>query len=208
MQIHLQRSVSRLLPPRNVDLIVGTTSVMLGQHPHNITSTSVCTGWCPADTIRWINVVLMLIHRVRRWTNVKTTLIQRLVSPGWLPFQIVVCDSCDFDGNQLTMWWRNTRNCLRAGIPGVNNIGQCKENSINPWSAKYSYKNLEDQRVYFNLISSQMSYSALPDSFEYLCHASTTIRNILLYSVGIDFSRQNLTFTDVRFWRLKSILAL
>ena len=28
------------------------------------------------------------------------------------------------------------------------------------------------------------------------------------YSVGIFFSRQNLTSTDVRFWRLKSILAL
>ena len=28
------------------------------------------------------------------------------------------------------------------------------------------------------------------------------------YSAGIDFSRQNLTFTDVKFWRLKSIPAL
>ena len=28
------------------------------------------------------------------------------------------------------------------------------------------------------------------------------------YSAGIDFSRQNLTSTDLRFWRLKSIPAL
>ena len=28
------------------------------------------------------------------------------------------------------------------------------------------------------------------------------------YSAGIDFSRQNLTSVDVRFWRLKSITAL
>ena len=28
------------------------------------------------------------------------------------------------------------------------------------------------------------------------------------YSAGIDFSRQYLTSKDVRFWRLKSILAL
>ena len=28
------------------------------------------------------------------------------------------------------------------------------------------------------------------------------------YSAGIDFRRQNLTSTDVRFWRLKSIAAL
>ena len=27
------------------------------------------------------------------------------------------------------------------------------------------------------------------------------------YSAKIDFSRQNVTSTDVRFWRLKSILA-
>ena len=35
---------------------------------------------CPADTRRWINVVLTLVHRLRRWTNVKPTWIQRLVS--------------------------------------------------------------------------------------------------------------------------------
>ena len=28
------------------------------------------------------------------------------------------------------------------------------------------------------------------------------------YSARIDFRRQNLTFVDVRFWRLKSILAV
>ena len=28
------------------------------------------------------------------------------------------------------------------------------------------------------------------------------------YSSGIDFSRQNMTYVDVRFWRLKSIPAL
>ena len=28
------------------------------------------------------------------------------------------------------------------------------------------------------------------------------------YSAGIDFSRQNLTSVDVRFWRLKSLPAL
>ena len=32
--------------------------------------------------------------------------------------------------------------------------------------------------VYFILISSLMSYSALSDSFEYLCYGSTDIRNI------------------------------
>ena len=36
------------------------------------------------DTRRLINVGLMLVHRLRRWTNVKPTLIQRLVSAGLL----------------------------------------------------------------------------------------------------------------------------
>ena len=35
-----------------------------------------------ADTRRSINVVLMLVHRLRHWTNVNPTLIQRLV-PSW-----------------------------------------------------------------------------------------------------------------------------
>ena len=54
-----------------------------------------------------------------------------------------------------------------------------------------------------------MSSLAFSDSFEYLCYGSTANRNIFyFYSAGIDFSRQNLTSTDVRFCRLKSIPAL
>ena len=34
------------------------------------------------DTSRWFNAVLTLVHRLRRWTNVKPALIQRLVSAG------------------------------------------------------------------------------------------------------------------------------
>ena len=54
-----------------------------------------------------------------------------------------------------------------------------------------------------------MSRLALADSFEYLCYGSTAIRYCFYsYSAGIDFSRQNVMSTDVRFWRLKSIPAL
>ena len=45
-----------------------------------------------------------------------------------------------------------------------------------------------------------MCLLALSDSFEYLCYGSTAIKNIFYsYSAGIDFCRQNLTSTDVRF---------
>ena len=40
------------------------------------------SGQQPADEIRWINVGLRLVQRRRRWTNVKPTLIQRLVDAG------------------------------------------------------------------------------------------------------------------------------
>ena len=41
-----------------------------------------------------------------------------------------------------------------------------------------------------------MSLLAFSNSFEYLCYGSTAITNIFYsYSVGIDFSRQNLTST-------------
>ena len=36
----------------------------------------------PANTRRWTNVGLMLAHRLRRWANIKPTLIQRLVFAG------------------------------------------------------------------------------------------------------------------------------
>ena len=39
-------------------------------------------------------------------------------------------------------------------------------------------------------------------------HTVLFIENINPYSAGIDFSRQNLTSVDVRFWRLKSTPAL
>ena len=63
--------------------------------------------------------------------------------------------------------------------------------------------------VFFNLRSSPLYYSGHSDSFEYLFYGYTGIINIFFsYSAGIDFRRQNLTSTDVRFRRLKSIPAL
>ena len=37
----------------------------------------------PSTTRRWSNVILMLAHRLRRWTNIKTTMDQRLVLAGY-----------------------------------------------------------------------------------------------------------------------------
>ena len=48
----------------------------------------------PVDTWRWINVGLTLVQRRRRWTNVKPTSIQRLVSAGALSYLWL-----------RTLWW-------------------------------------------------------------------------------------------------------
>ena len=47
-------------------------------------------------------------------------------------------------------------------------------------------------------------------SYEYLCYGSTTIRKQIIIPVreGIVFIRQNLTSTDVRFWRITTLPAL
>ena len=36
----------------------------------------------PASTRRWIDVGLTLVQRLSRWTNVKETLIKRILSAG------------------------------------------------------------------------------------------------------------------------------
>ena len=45
----------------------------------------------PANTRRSTNVVLMLAHRLRRWANIKTSLVERLVFAGiYMPPHISV----------------------------------------------------------------------------------------------------------------------
>ena len=36
----------------------------------------------PANTRRWTNAELMLSHRLRRWANINSALVQRLVLAG------------------------------------------------------------------------------------------------------------------------------
>ena len=55
-----------------------SSSTILGQ----IHSQTTGQSDYPADTRRWTNVGLMLTHRLRRWPNNKTTLVQRLVPAG------------------------------------------------------------------------------------------------------------------------------
>ena len=53
-----------------------------------------------------------------------------------------------------------------------------------------------------------MSWFALSASLEFLYVMDPYGHYKYSYSAGIDFRRHNLTSTDVRFWRLKSIPAL
>ena len=51
-------------------------------------------GLYPAESKRWINVDLALVQRRRRWTNDQPTLIQRLMSDGYLPVIQTFCKCC------------------------------------------------------------------------------------------------------------------
>ena len=45
---------------------------------------------CPANTTPWTSVCLLLAHRLRRWPNIKTTVVQRLVFAGLSGVVLVV----------------------------------------------------------------------------------------------------------------------
>ena len=60
---------------------VGPLTTTLVQHPPNIETTPRVCG-VPANTRHWDSVGLLLVHRLRRWPNIKPTLSQCLVLAG------------------------------------------------------------------------------------------------------------------------------
>ena len=62
------------------------TNVQCLRHWPNIKPAYIQHLWScwriPANTTRWANIVLKLVHRLRRWHNIKTTLAQWLVFAG------------------------------------------------------------------------------------------------------------------------------
>ena len=77
---------------------------------------------------------------------------------------------------------------MRAEIIGNHRLftqQKCIDNNWNtiPWTAEYFLKKHGEQRGFFNLKSSKLSYSALSDSFEYLCYGSGTIINMFTVTV-------------------------
>ena len=77
-----------------------------------------------AATRLWINVGMTLVHRLRRWTSVKPTLIQRLVLAGYAPVGLLYTKSDShphvppcvtlpiyLDYNQSLQW--HPRSCMK-----------------------------------------------------------------------------------------------
>ena len=56
-----------------------------------ICSNRRCRHICPADTRRWTNTVLMLGQHQRRWADIITTLVQRLVPARYTDTMVVQC---------------------------------------------------------------------------------------------------------------------
>ena len=107
------------------------------------------------------------------------------------------------DVHPMLVYWTNIKPTLgeRLVFAGRWSLGLMY---LTLKSLNFSMKTLETK-----VFCSIWNQLGLSDSFEYLYYGSTAIRNIFyIYSAGIDISRQNLTSTDVRFWRLMSIPAL
>ena len=82
-------------------------------------------------------------------------------------------------------------------------------NHFNPYNAElilykpWRLKGFSKFEIIINILVSSSG------SFEYICYGSTTFRNILILSVrGPSLLRQNLTSTDVRFWRIRTVPAM
>ena len=65
---------------------VQITSALWLQRQRRVVEKLCMTVWWmfPADTRRWMNFGYTLVQRRRRWSNVKPTFIQRLVSAGFV----------------------------------------------------------------------------------------------------------------------------
>ena len=91
------------------------------------------------------------------------------------------------------LYFHYTHLVCREAIPG----------EINPWSAESFYINNREERFFSNVLVSSFRFIWIP-----MLWINDHYKFVYFYSAGVDFSRQNLTSTDVRFWRLKSIPAL
>ena len=89
---------------------------------------------------------------------------------------------------------------------------------FNSWSAKHTNAIVSaTSRATFGKMLFELWASVGPagPQLKQICHkrraerrADNRVGVFRAYNAGIDFSRQNLTSVDVRFWRLKSIPAL
>ena len=98
--------------------------------------------------------------------------------------------------------FRDVKLCFNAswGLKGLMAV-----QLFRPWP---NIKPVLAQRLVFADLATQKRWDVEPMLFKCWPIVYDAWPTFNSYSVGIDFSRQNLTSVDVRFWRLKSIPAL
>ena len=72
----------------------------------------------PANTRRWINVGLMLAQRLRRWTNIKPTMVHGIVFTGRYIQRAHWCPSVGFDYD-LIIWNNRPFHFSSTYLPAV-----------------------------------------------------------------------------------------
>ena len=75
----------------------------------------------PANTRRWTNADLMLAHRLRRWPNIKSALVQRLMFAGyhWKLLEYRIKKQIYLVGlfvKRATFWWTRLIYQSKTGI--------------------------------------------------------------------------------------------
>ena len=69
---------------------------------------------CPADTRSWVNVGLTIVQCRSRWTNIKPTLLQILVSARWAGGPRIVVSTAAFHAR------------VRGSAPGLGGLKETK----------------------------------------------------------------------------------
>ena len=75
-----RRQWANIYPP------LGQRLVFVGFQVWNDAHSGPVDVWA-ANTTPWTNVVFLLAHRLRRWTNIETALAQAVVFAGWVVWQ-------------------------------------------------------------------------------------------------------------------------
>ena len=177
----------------------------------------------PANTKHLYNICTTSAQRFRRWSNIVQMLFKCFVFAGWsleMPSAVLravlrvdpsICPCCGRVPPASTVGRRQKIEHEHSFsiCPGSNTAESSGVDPSNPYSAELFCSNHGDWRVF---VQFKIIINILVSSFRFIWIPMLWVfdhyKFFNFFSAGIVFIRQNLTSTDVRFWRIKTIPAL